>query len=165
LQSQDLAEIVDILTKEIDLLRKLHSALENEQNALVRGDVEGIKERVEGQIEVIKDLAALEEERKTAFRILCPDEPPDSEIQIERIIGLAGEEHAGSLNSIRETMGEVLKSLGQVNKQNDVLIRQSMSYVDRMLRALAGESASSEVYDARGDVKCATGRVAVDHEA
>jgi flagellar biosynthesis/type III secretory pathway chaperone len=165
LQSQDLAEIVDILTKEIDLLRKLHTALENEQDALVRGDVEGIRGRVEGQIEVIKGLAALEQERKAAFRALCPDEPSDSEIRMDRIIGLAGEEHAGNLNSIRETMREVLKSLGQVNKQNDVLIRQSMSYVDRMLRALAGESAGSEVYDARGDLRCATGRVAVDHEA
>jgi len=165
LQSQDLAGIVDILGREVDLLRKLHSALAEEQDALVRGDVEGIKERVEGQIEVVKGLADLEEERKAAFRALCPDEPPGSEIKLEEIIGLADEEQAGRLSDMRSVMREVLTSLGRVNRQNDVLIRQSMAYVDRMLRAIAGESANSEVYDARGEVKCATGRVAVDREA
>ena len=165
MQSQDLAKVVDILSQEVDLLRKLHSALENEQNALVRGDVEGIRERVEGQIDIIKDLAGLEEERRAAFRAVCPDGAPDAEVEFDTIVGLAGGAEAEHLETMRSSMREVLRSLGAVNRQNDVLIRQSLSYVDRTLRALAGEKASSEVYDSSGGLKNATGQIAVDRKA
>ena len=165
MQSQDLSKLVDILSGEVDLLRKLHSALKDEQDALVRGDTDGIRDRVEAQIGIIKDLATLEHERQAAFRTMCPGEPPDSEIKLDTIIGLAGGEQAEHLQSMKESMRKVLKSLGAVNRQNDVLIRQSMSYIDRTLRALAGENAGSEVYNARGAVNSATGQIAVDREA
>jgi flagellar biosynthesis/type III secretory pathway chaperone len=165
LHSQDLAKVVDILSLEVDLLRKLHSALEEEQRALVRGDVEAVKDGVEGQIGFITDLAGLEQERRAAFRALCPDEAPDSEIKLEAIIDLAGGTEAERLETMRSSMRGVLKSLGEVNRQNDVLIRQSLSYVDRTLRALAGENAGSEVYDASGGLKSATGQIAVDRKA
>jgi flagellar biosynthesis/type III secretory pathway chaperone len=165
LHSQDLAKVVDILTVEVDLLRKLYCALEEEQKALVRGDVEAVKERVEGQIGFITDLAGLEEERKAAFETLSPGGAPGSEIRLEAIIELAGGAEAERLEAVRSSMREVLKSLGEVNRQNDVLIRQSLSYVNRTLRALAGENAGSEVYDANGGLKSATGQIAVDRKA
>jgi flagellar biosynthesis/type III secretory pathway chaperone len=120
---------------------------------------------VEAQIGIITELAALEEERRAAFRAMCPGEAPDSEIKLDTIIGLAGGEQAEHLESMKASMREVLKSLGEVNRQNDVLIRQSLSYVDRTLRALAGENAGSEVYNASGAVNSATGQIAVDKEA
>jgi flagellar biosynthesis/type III secretory pathway chaperone len=165
LRSQDLAGIVDILTKEVDLLRKLHSVLVLEQEALVRGDAEGIRDRVEGQIEVVKGLAVLEEKRKAAFTDICPDGDTEDGIGFQTVIDMAGDEYAGPLEAIRSSMRDVLKSLGQVNRQNDLLIRQSLSYVDRTLRAIAGETAGSEVYDSKGDVRSATGRIAVDRRA
>ena len=164
MQSQDLSKLVDILNGEVDLLRKLYFALKEEQDALVKGDTEGIRDRVEGQIGIIKDLAALEEKRKAAFRELCPEEPPDSEIKFETILGLAGGGQAEHLESMRSSMRDVLKSLGEVNRQNDVLIRQSMSYIDRTLRALAGDNAGSEVYNASGALNSATGQIAVDRQ-
>ncbi len=163
--SQDLAKVVDILTVEVDLLRKLQSALEEEQKALVRGDVEAVKDGVEGQIRFITDLAGLEEERKATFRALSTDGAPGSEIKLDAIIELAGGPEAERLEAVRSSMREVLKSLGEVNRQNDVLIRQSLSYVNRTLRALAGENAGSEVYDAKGGLKSATGQIAVDRKA
>lgn len=165
MQSQDLAKIVDILTREVELLRKLHSALVDEQSFLVQGDVQGIRDRVEGQIEVIKRLAALEDERKAAFKSICPGRPADSDIKFETILDLSEGAHADRLRALRTSMAEVLKSLGEVNRQNDVLIRQSLAYVKRMLRALAGENANTEMYTSKGSIKSATGRIAVDHRA
>lgn len=165
MHSQDLSKLVDILSGEVDLLRNLYYALKEEQDALVRGDAEGIKDRVEGQIGIIKELAALEDERKAAFRAMCPEEPTDSDINFDTVLGLAGGEQAEHLERMRSSMREVLKSLGEVNRQNDVLIRQSLSYVDRTLRALAGETAGSEVYNASGALQSATGQIAVDQEA
>lgn len=165
MQSQDLSKLVDILSGEVDLLRKLHSALKDEQDALVRGDDGGIGDTVQVQIGVIKDLVALEEERRAAFRAMCPGEARDSEIKLDTIIGLAGGAQAEHLETMRTSMRGVLKSLGEVNRQNDVLIRQSLSYVDRTLRALAGENAGSEVYNASGALNGATGQIAVDRKA
>ncbi len=165
MRSQDLSKLVDILNGEVKLLKKLHSALKDEQDALVRGDAEGIRDRVEGQIGIIKDLAALEQERKVVFSAVSPEEGADYEIKFDTIIGLAGEAQAARLETMRSSMREVLKSLGEVNRQNEVLIRQSLSYVDRTLRALAGDTAGSEVYNASGALRSATGQIAVDREA
>lgn len=165
MRSQELAKVVDILSQEIELLRKLHSALKGEQDALVRGQVEDIKDRVEGQMGVIRDLAGLERERRAAFKAICPDAAAGSEIRLETIIGLAGGAQAEHLETMKSSMREVLRSLGEVNRQNDVLIRQSLSYIDRTLRALAGENASSEVYDSRGDLRSTSGQIAVDQKA
>jgi flagellar biosynthesis/type III secretory pathway chaperone len=160
-----LSKLVDILSGEVELLTKLYSALKDEQDALVRGDAEGIKDGVEAQIGIIKDLAAVEEERRAIFKAMCPDESPDEDIKLGTIIDLAGGAQAEHLETMRASMRKVLKSLGEVNRQNDVLIRQSLSYVDRTLRALAGENAGSEVYGASGTLKSATGQIAVDREA
>jgi flagellar biosynthesis/type III secretory pathway chaperone len=165
LRSQDLSKVVDILSGEVELLMELHSALKNEQAALVRGDTEGIRDRVEAQIGIIKELAALEEERRAAFRVMCPEEAADRDVKLDTIIGLAGGEQAEHLENMKSSMSKVLKSLGEVNRQNDVLIRQSLSYIDRTLRALAGEKAGSEVYNASGALKAATGQIAVDRRA
>ena len=66
------------------------------------------------------------------------------------------------LGDLREALREVIEAIGRVNRQNDTLIRQSLSYIDRTLKLVAGEDAASTVYTLNGEVKCPTGQIVLN---
>ena len=47
---------------------------------------------------------------------------------------------------------------------NNMLISQSLSYIDRTLKMIAGEDPTSKVYTSTGELKCRTGRIAMDRK-
>jgi flagellar biosynthesis/type III secretory pathway chaperone len=156
-----LEEMIDVLTREVDLLSRLHSVLSDQQAALVEGDVEAIRRTVEAQMDVLKYVAALEERRQSAIRALR--ESPDGEaVRLEAVISDAPESQAARLREIRASLREILEGIGDVNKHNNMLISQSLSYIDSTLRMIAGEEESSKVYTADGRIKGMTGRIGID---
>jgi flagellar biosynthesis/type III secretory pathway chaperone len=163
MESRTVEDLTDILETEIELLRRLHALLAEEQAALVRGDVEKIRETVEGQIGVLSEISGLEDKRLSALAVLSPNGASPEETKLQRIIE-AAPQYAARLTSVRNALREVLEAIGAINGHNGMLINQSLSYIDRTLKSIAGEDPSSKVYTDRGELRCRTGRIAVDRE-
>lgn len=163
MERRNLNRIIEILVEEVGLLGDLHSVLEAEQRALVDGRVEEIHRCVEKQISILDAVSRLEEGRLTVL-----DEaglPADGDDRrLGNLIETAPEPEAGRLREIRAALRDVTQALGSVNKHNNLLISQSLSYIDSSLKLIAGEDASSKVYRADGSVTCPTGRIAVDRK-
>jgi len=158
----DLRAAISTLAREVDLLWRLCSVLEAEQRALVRGDVEHLRQHVESQIALIKEVAALEDERRRLVGDPVPAMGPGGAVKLAALLEGAPDEEAASLNSVRAALREVLDALGKVNANNSMLIKQSLAYIDRTLTMAAGEDTASSVYTAEGGVKCPTGQIALD---
>ena len=159
-----ISDLIEILTTEIGLLKKLHITLADEQKALVANDVEQIKCNVEKQISILRDIAELEDRRQTVLRDLSNDDAQVEKVKLGALVGgMAGEE-ADRLERIRISLREILEAIGTVNRNNGMLINQSLSYIDATLKIIAGEDASSKVYTANGEVTCRTGQIALNNK-
>jgi flagellar biosynthesis/type III secretory pathway chaperone len=158
----DLRAAISTLAREVDLLWRLCSVLEAEQRALVIGDVEHLREHVEAQIALIKEVAALEDERRRLVGDPLPRADSAGPVKLSELAEGAPDDEAASLDGVRAALREVLAALGKVNANNSMLIKQSLSYIDRALTMAAGEDTASSVYTPNGDVKCPTGQIALN---
>jgi flagellar biosynthesis/type III secretory pathway chaperone len=162
IQITDLRKVIATLATEVDLLWKLCSVLEAEQEALVRGNVEDLKGSVESQICLMKEIAALEDERQSLVRSDSRAHPDAKPLRLEALIEGAPAEEAASLGSMKAALREVVDALGRVNTHNNLLIRQSLAYIDKTLKMAAGEDTASAVYTSNGGVKCPTGQIVLN---
>lgn len=159
-----LEKLMTILGEETGLLEELRGFLAFQQEALVRGNAEEIRQSVEGQIATLGAIQKLESERTTLLQDLEMAENGDSEdMTLSRLIEIAPQ-HGERLSEVRRAMKEVIKAIGTLNRHNGLLINQSLSYIDKTLRTIAGEDTSSAVYTVEGDLTCPTGRLAVDRK-
>jgi flagellar biosynthesis/type III secretory pathway chaperone len=163
MERRDLESLVELLAREVDLLQRLSAVLREEQEVLVAGDVARIKAAVEAQIDLVRQFAAVEDQRRAVLARLNKDGRYGSESRMDRVIEDAGEK-APALRDLRESLREVLEGLGTVNKRNGMLIRQSLSYIDRTIRLIAGEDRAAKQYTPNGDLRSVVGNVAVDRK-
>jgi flagellar biosynthesis/type III secretory pathway chaperone len=160
----DMRGLIDALRDEVELLDKLHSVLCEQRSALAGGDTQQIRRTVEQQIAILKRVGALETKRQALLAGMT-DLTGDGKLpSLSILIEHAAEADARHLRQTRDSLCRVVEGIGNVNRQNDMLIRQSLSYIDRMLRMIAGEDDSSRVYTVDGEVTCPTGRIVVDRK-
>jgi flagellar biosynthesis/type III secretory pathway chaperone len=162
MREPELNELIEILSAEIGLLTSLSSIVTEEQNALVEGDVEGIRSTVEAQMSVLQDIAALEARRNRVLGDLGGPEGDAGDVKLGTLIEKVSGEKAERLREIRSALRSILEAIGTVNRNNGMLINQSLSYIDKTLKMIAGEDASSKVYTADGEVKCRTGQISLN---
>jgi flagellar biosynthesis/type III secretory pathway chaperone len=159
-----LRELTDILDGEVELLQKLHTILSEQQAALVKGDVEAIRRNVEGEIKTLNQIGRLEERREATFEALRKTGDDGKITRLQNLIEEVGGQDSSRLRKIRTSLQETLIAIGKVNKHNGMLINQSLSYIDRTLRMIAGEDDTSKVYTPEGEVKCRTGQIVVNRK-
>lgn len=157
-----LEDFIGILGRELDLLTRLHSVLVDQQRSLVGGDVEEIGRTVEQQIAIVTEIGDLEDLRKSLLTDIRPSDV--GEMDLDAILGVASGEQAERITSIVNCLKEALESLGIVNKRNGMLIRQSMSYIGKAMKMIAGGGSPTETYTSAGGIDCATRQVAVDKQ-
>lgn len=158
----ELNELIEILTAEVDLLTRLHSILSKEQDALVTGDVDRIRRTVEEQISVLQEVAVLENRRTTVLENIGGPEGTARDGKLGTLIEQAFGEKADRLKEIRTSLRAMLEAIGTVNSNNGMLINQSLSYIDKTLKMIAGEDDTSRVYTSDGEVKCRTGQIVLN---
>jgi flagellar biosynthesis/type III secretory pathway chaperone len=163
MEEEALEKLIAILGREIGLLKQLNAILAGQQDALVRGNAEEIKDSVEGQISVLSEISDLERERIAALEVIPSEAGPHEDMTLSRLIEVAPQ-HGERLREVRAALKEVLEAIGTLNKHNGMLINQSLSYIGKTLRMIAGEDTASTVYTPDGDLTCPTGRLAVDRK-
>ena len=164
MEDQALERLIAILAKETDLLLELHAALADQQDALKAGDAGKIKHSVEIQIAILSRISGLERERLELVAMLrAGKDCGGKDVTLTLLIDVAPR-HAERLREVRTALADVLKAIGTLNKHNGMLINQSLSYIGKTRRMIAGEDTSSTVYTPDGELTCATGRLAVDRK-
>lgn len=163
MEEEALEQLIAILGRETGLLQDLHALLAAQQDALVRGKVEEIKQSVEGQIAILSEISKLERDRISLLGALRSGADDEEDMTLSHLIE-AAPKHGERLHEVRAALKDVLEAIGTLNKHNGMLINQSLSYIGKTLRMIAGEDTSSTVYTPDGDVTCPTGRLAVDRK-
>ena len=146
-------QLVELVQKEVETFQALLESMESEQKALIAQDVAEIEKTVISQRELAVNAAALERARTKLVAELSQElGETASDFTLKRLIDRIEGEHSKHLGEMRETLIEMHEKIQHANKQNALLIKQSMKYVDKSLQILAGDGPETGVYAQSGKV-------------
>jgi flagellar biosynthesis/type III secretory pathway chaperone len=146
-------QLVELVQKEVETFQALLDSMESEQKALIAQDVSGIEKTVISQRELAVNAAALERARtKLVVELSQELGETASDLTLKSLIDRIEGEHSKHLGEMRETLIAMHEKIQNANKQNALLIKQSMKYVDKSLQILAGDGPETGVYARSGKV-------------
>ncbi|WP_297200074.1 flagellar protein FlgN [Thermanaeromonas sp.] len=126
--------LIDVLSRELELLFKLREQGLKEQRCLLEDDLEGLKQTLAAQEKMARELAELEKEREALHRevALKAGVPPETSLRELVRIGVGGENLTGLLGKLEQVVTEIK----EINETNKFLVSQSLAYVRQMLNVL-----------------------------
>ena len=140
-------DMMAVLEEEVDVFRKMHGLLTQEQKALTRDDVEGIKSAVENQKQLGEAVRLVDARRDQiakaiGLKIGVGEEP----MTINRLCELYDGEEGERMLELRDSLLDLQAEIRRVNRNNAFLIRHAMRYVDKIMFLLKSGDGSSRIY-------------------
>ncbi|MCP4633581.1 MAG: flagellar protein FlgN [candidate division Zixibacteria bacterium] len=135
--SSVLNDLIDNLNKQIDNLEQFEHLLGNQQDVLIRNDVDHLKESLNEQNQLISSAKNLENRRKVIvdnYRKEIGEENQDltlSEI-CEKTDGTLSEQ----LKKLRETLLNSSNKVNRLREQNEMLVNQSMEIINGTMKII-----------------------------
>lgn len=126
-------DIVEILEKELKILKEIDNVLEIEKDCLMKEDGEKLLEIIKIKKEKMNQLQDIEEKRNKIDPNMTLKELEDKGI-------LLGNE-----------LKDLVRRIGEQQETNQLLTQQSLSYAQRMLSLFKGQKETS-LYGANGKV-------------
>ena len=146
-----MAELAQIVEKEVLTFQRLLESLTLEQKALIQHDIASIEAAVAEQQKLTQHAALLEKGRVRLVKqlaVLLGENSAD--LTLKRLLERVEGPQADLLCGLRQSLIEIHEQLRQENRNNTLLLRQSMKYVDKSLQLLTGGPGSTGVYAQSG---------------
>jgi flagellar biosynthesis/type III secretory pathway chaperone len=126
--------LIDVLSRELEVLFKLREQGLKEQRCLLEDNLEGLKQSLAAQEEMARELAELEKEREALQREVALKLGVPLETSLRELvrIGAGGENLARLLGKLEQVVAEIK----EINETNKFLVSQSLAYVRQMLEIL-----------------------------
>lgn len=154
-----------VLTTQQDILRAMRVLAEQQQRAIVGGDVRALTDVVEEQQALVDHLNALETERMTALVAIAAATGLDAEsATISAIAATLPLERAAELIRQGQDLRAEALALRQVQEVNEQLLETSRGLVDRWLNYLRSVLSGS-LYSASGGTGAMPGARSLDRSA
>ena len=148
------SELIEIIHKEMRLLHNLLELVNDEQQTLLRNDAEGLVGNLTRQEALLEKADQLEKQRLRVTEVLSRKlrvEP--EELSMSRLMDLVEEAHSTELGKLQQTLVEAHQKIGETNRNNELLIRQSMGYIARTLDVVTASPPQETTYERSGYVR------------
>ncbi len=131
--------VVGLLQEEAEAHRHLLDLAREEQRALVRGDVDGLRRTVSEQERVVSRVRDLERARRQLLELVAERVGrPVEALTLRELVPLSPPDVGRRLAEQRELLTQLLRELADVNKANALLIRSHLEHVQALVSVLAG---------------------------
>jgi len=139
------------LEAEIAVHRRLMILAELEERALTANDRVALTRINQDQCDPAAEAARLRACRERLVLGLAERlAVPAKDVRLAKLIDLLPEPNRRDLTDLRRTLATLLATLQATTERNHTLIRSSLSFVQIILRAIAGAPAPIGAYDRRG---------------
>jgi flagellar biosynthesis/type III secretory pathway chaperone len=162
------AVLTTVLKEQSAVLGRLLELARTENDALVSGDNDAFLGTVREQERTLSAMADLERRRAHGAAALADEVGLPAGTPLLALCGaLVGEERAAG-EALHEEMSRLAEELAHVNRENDALIRQALSYTQHtiaLLTGLAQQDARGDMYAPPGHGRRKAGAVVLDRQA
>lgn len=144
-------DLLAILEEETDAFRRMLDLLKEQQRALVQNNVAAIQANVERQRQMTEAVGLIEARRVQATRGIGQRFGLGEEaLTVSRLCDFYEGEDVDRARALRETLLDLHAEIRQTNRNNALLIRHAVRYVDRTLQLLKGGDGTNRVYHRSG---------------
>jgi len=152
---QVLEEFIRALEEEIEVLEGLIEMAREKKELVVLGKVKELQELLNREARALLALERTESERQRLHEALASEwGMPASDLRGEALLDKArelGEEGAGRLKELLDSLGRAVNALKFLNRENEDLIKQSVAFIQALERELTGGGAPT--YSRSGDLR------------
>lgn len=151
---EEVNKLIKVLKKQVHLYEKLEKLCEEEEKAIVNGDLKKIESIVKEEENVFVQMRLWEKLRFNLIKIIkkklsIPDDTQFSQV-IEKIKGPSSSE----LEKLRDYIISKITAINELNRKNISLIEYSIKLIDSYFHRLTGTETTS-VYTYQGKVNIA----------
>ena len=148
------SKLIGIIHEEVRSLHKLLELVDEEQETLVQNDAEKLVDNVARQETLLGEAENLEKRRLQVTEQLsrkCMVAP--GELTMSRLTDLVEEAHSAELKTLQHNLLDAHQKIEETNRNNELLIRQSMGYITRTLDVLTACPPQETTYERSGRVQ------------
>lgn len=144
-------DLIALLEEETDVFRRMLQLVKDQQQALVQDNIAAIQDNVQRQQLAAQEVAQIEARRIQVTRGIAQRFGQGEEgLTISRVCGFYEGADRDRVEGLRESLLDLNAGILQANRNNAVLIRHAVRYVDRSLQLLKGGDGSNRVYHRSG---------------
>jgi FlgN protein len=158
-------ELIEILEKEASLFETFLDLLEQQQEALVRNDVNRLNEITEMQKEKLVHAGQLSKSREELIRRLSELGKAPQNATISRLVESASSGQTTMMEQLRETILELNEKIIKVRTQNEMLINRSRENIMKTIELLGRIKMPDDQYHNEGRRNAVQGSLALDRRA
>ncbi len=144
-------EISDRLNQELDLYRRLLEVAAQERDILLGGDHQQLMGTAESKLELCRELALVQQERRRLMEALSPDRKRP--LKLSDLAGMLPASQQGPVRSLITKLRRLARRLAELNQMNKGFIEEALDTVEGLLHTLTGggQGASYGSKGVRGD--------------
>jgi flagellar biosynthesis/type III secretory pathway chaperone len=160
--SELVSELMEILKEEASLFEGFLELLEQQQKALVRNDVDGLKAITETQREKVVESRLLAREREAIISRLSAQENGMEDLTVSKLIEFVSTGEARMLGQLRDTILDLNTRVAKVRSQNEILISRSRENIIKTMELLGRIKAPDVNYHSQGEKRAVQTNLALD---
>ncbi len=140
-------DLLEIMAKEHDLYRELKSIEEKKSKIITNNDVEALEAITKKEQGFVKTIVHLEEHRAEVIDGFCRVKGIRKVNTIDDILKVISKEEAKKLKNERDKLYAVTMEVKEVNQLNNMLINQSIDYINYTMEIARSLSEEDFGYD------------------
>ena len=147
-------QLIDIIAREANLFESFLRSLQQQQQMLVRGDMDGLNRVTAQQQELLEESRRLNDEREELIARIGEANAIEGDITVSRLLEVADADQAQRLQHLRDLILELHEQIERTRNSNAMLINQSrqiiadtMAELSRVHRPRPGYTVSGTAAD------------------
>jgi flagellar biosynthesis/type III secretory pathway chaperone len=155
-------QLIDIIGREAALFESFLALLHEQQQLLVKNDVEGLNRVTERQREKLIESQILNRRREELVDQIKRVNAIEGDVTVTRLLEMVDKDQAQQLLKLRDLIGSLNDHIATVRNQNAMLLNRSREYIAKTMELLSRINAPGGAYAASGAEQEPTASVAVD---
>lgn len=147
---QNVLQLIKLIGEEVVIFSTFLEYLNQQQEALVANDLEGLERVTAQQEELAQRTNEIEQQRKQLVARISNDlHRNEDDLNLTELTKLVSAQQSEELHTLQETLLNLHSQISEQKSQNDFLIRKSMEYINGTMVALGlSNAAQSQNYTA-----------------
>ena len=158
-------KLIDIIGREAAVFEAFLELLEQQQEKLVKNDVEGLNLVTDLQREKLVESQLLNKKRQELVEQIKLANDIDGDLNVSRLLELVDEDQADRLQRLQKVILSLNDKITETRNQNAMLLNRSREYILRTMEMLSKINSPDSTYSKSGDAPKQQLNVAVDRRA
>lgn len=158
-------KLIDVIGREALVFESFLELLEQQQEMLVKNDVDGLNRVTDLQREKLVESQLLNKQRQELVEQIKLENDIEGDLNVSRLLELVDEDQAARLQRLQRLILGLNDQITQVRNQNAMLLNRSREYILKTMEMLSKINSPDSTYSRPGATSDRQRNVAVDRRA